>query len=777
MYDGHRSSRARGRDANLQRFPVVPFDPSVHLPLDALGSLGATASGIAFATTTGDILELSAWGPGVFRVRAGPDTRPDYGIVQGHAQACTVTQPAPGTWALVAGDAALEITAAPLRLRLTHQDAPVLESATDLRPDGAPRLPAISRLRQGEQWTAAFALASGEAVYGLGAQAGRLDRRGQLVHSRVGSARNRDAGSVGKCAPFAWSGGAAPAGRGGAWGLFVHTPGRVAHGVGLADWSQRSYALAVDDEALDLFLFAAGTPADILDRYARLTGRAPAVPLWSLGLWVAREPHATPDDAVALATRLRERRIPCDVLLLDDSDAWSGTTRFDQRWDRERFPRAAAALSALHAQGLRVCVSQSPAVAVDATWFGDLSGQGFLLSGEGGMPYTWARDAGSDAERWSEALGVPQAQGLVDFTNPGAFAWWRDAHAKLFADGVDAVMTDGATEVPDDAIAFNGDTGRRLHNVYPLLHAQCVFDAAARFCSEPDALPIVWGRAGWSGSQRAPVQAGDAAQRDWEGLAASIRAALSWGMSGAPLHALDVGGSYGAPPTPELWLRWLQAGVFASHLRLPGDDACLPWALGAEAEAIARKWLAFRYRLLPYLQRAIAAATRTGLPVMRAMPLAFPGNALLRGCETQFMCGDALLVAPIVAPGGEVEVALPPGAWYDVNSRQRFPGLRVLRYRAALDQFPVFGREGHALPLGPAVQHTGEIDPARPLDGLWVFGAPAQTLAGFVQVSIGAGADGKMVVDAVPELAVDLFGDAGTSAVVRRERGPGAATE
>ena len=74
----------------------------------------------------------------------------------------------------------------------------------------------------------------------------------------------------------------------------------------------------------------------------------------------------------------------------------------------------------------------------------------------------------------------------------------------------------------------------------------------------------------------------------------------------------------------------------------------------------------------------------------------------------------------MIQPGGEVEVALPPGAWYDLISRQRFPGQRVLRYKAGLDQFPVFGREGYALPMGFAVQHTGEIDPAKPLEQLWV---------------------------------------------------------
>src|SRR4029077_20644190 len=120
------------------------------------------------------------------------------------------------------------------------------------------------------------------------------------------------------------------------------------------------------------------------------------------------------------------------------------------------------------------------------------------------------------------------------------------------------------------------------------------------------------------------------------------------------------------------------------------------------------KWLAFRYRLIPYLERVIAQATATGLPVMRAVPLAFPGNALVRRYETQFMCGDTLLVAPIVQAGGDVEIALPPGAWYDLNTRRRFVGRQVLRYRAKLAQFPVFGSEGRALPLGRAVQHTGQ---------------------------------------------------------------------
>src|SRR4029079_10238096 len=108
---------------------------------------------------------------------------------------------------------------------------------------------------------------------------------------------------------------------------------------------------------------------------------------------------------------------------------------------------------------------------------------------------------------------------------------------------------------------------------------------------------------------------------------------------------------------------------------------------------------------------------------------------------------------------GEVEVALPPGAWYDLATRQRLAGRQVIRYRATLDRFPVFGREGYALPLGPAVQHTGEADRDNPLNALWVFGRPAHALDGFAQASIVPGADGA-TVSAAGTVEVEIFGDA-----------------
>jgi alpha-D-xyloside xylohydrolase len=742
------------------------FDSTYFARLDAPQSLGATASGAAFATSTGDMLEVSCYGPGVFRLRAGPHTRPDYGLVQGRTKACTTRRDDDGQWSFGAGDTAFEIGGSPIRFRLLYKGIPVLESTTDLRFDGTTSLPALARLRQRGQWMAAFALASGEPVYGLGEKFGPLNKRGQLIHSQVVDARGVNTGLAYKNAPFAWS----PGSGHGAWGLFANTPGMVSHGVGHPDWSHRSYGLLVDDEALDLFVFAGDTPASILDLYTQLTGRAPAVPDWSLGLWVSRACYKTPEDAAEVAARLRARKIPCDVLALDARSAWKPDTRFNFRWDPDRYPDPKAALAAIKSHHLRICVWEHPYVSVHDPLFADLAARGYLLTDASGDPYVFQPDAAPSASATDDGSTRAPESGLVDFTHLGAYEWWRDAHADLFADGVSAIRTDGGEHVPDDAVASNGDRGTRLHNVYPLLYQRCVFEATAMFQPRTDETPLVLSRAGWAGSQRYPLQWAGEPQSDWEGLAAAIRGGLSWGMSGAPFHATAVGGFYGSDePTAELYLRWLQAAVFSSHLCLHGAGEREPWAFGAEAEAVARKWLAFRYRLIPYLKGVIAEASRTGAPVMRAMALAFPANPLLRNSETQFMCGDTLLVAPVVAPGGAVEIALPPGAWYDLNSRQRLAGGRVMRYRARLDQFPVFGREGHALPLGPAVQHTGEIDPSRPLEQLWLFGAPQRPLTGFAQASIEVVGQGEFRVAARRDVKVEVFGDPSGVAVSLRD--------
>ena len=186
------------------------------------------------------MLEVACFGPGVFRLRIGANTRPDYGLVVGRAQRCDITQTEPGVWSFAAGGTRLELSAEPLAFRLLHDEQPIVTSITDEHFRGFPRLPVIGRTRGGQQWIVSFALASGEPVYGLGEKFGPLNKRGQLVSSQVDDALGVNTGLSYKSAPFCWSPGNGVAAKGSAWGVLVNTPGRVIHGVGYPEWSHRS---------------------------------------------------------------------------------------------------------------------------------------------------------------------------------------------------------------------------------------------------------------------------------------------------------------------------------------------------------------------------------------------------------------------------------------------------------------------------------------------------------------------------------------------------------
>ena len=404
------------------RLPAVPFDPSVYLPLDAQGSLGASASGIAFATSTGDILELTSCGPGVFRVRAGPDNRPDYGIVQGHAQACTVTQPAARRLGARRRErhardhrgAAAPAAAAPGRAGARIR-APISASTArrGCRPSAgcaaATSGPRRSRSRPASRSTA-WASSSGRSTSaGSSSTPGSRTRRASTPGSAVQVRAVR----------------LEPGRRPGREGRRLG-PVRAHAGPGRA---RRRLSRLVASLVRAGGRRRSARPLPLRRRHARRHPRS---------LHAAHRPRARRCRRGASGRgwrattttrrttrsrsprRLRERRIPCDVLMLDDRVAWSGATRFDQRWDRERFPRAAAALAAIQAQGLRVCVSQSPARRRRRAVVRRAVRAGLpAVAARAACRTPAPRDAGSDAERWSEALGDAAGVRLRRLHQPG----------------------------------------------------------------------------------------------------------------------------------------------------------------------------------------------------------------------------------------------------------------------------------------------------------------------------------------------------------------------
>jgi len=678
---------------SAQAFDPVSPQWSRHAPSRATAAPVVEGGVIRIDTALGAMrISLHDFGA---RIRFGARAN-DYGLL--------LAEPAPATPSVSAADGAIVIEGAGARLTIDADTLAftlekggrrVQRSASDGHFVRKLRLPPFAQTSAG--WLAHFELETGERVYGLGEKWGPLDRRGQLVRSWNSDALGVNAEISYKNAPFAWS----PSG----WGVFVHTPAPVTHGVGFAPWSQRAYGVHVEDEALDLFLLDGATGADILRQYTELTGRAPVPPRWSLGVILSKAYYRTAEEIIAVAREARERKMPCDVITFDGR-AWQDTaTRFAFEWDPARYPDPAKTVGALKALGFRVCVWEYPLVSTKSPLFGEMAEKGWLLKDAAtGEPwrYEW------ESEAWGPVLTPLPTSGLVDFTHPDAYAFWRDRHAALFDIGVDMIKADFGEQVLDGMVASNGERGRALHNVYAFLYNKCVHEAGARYGKSG---AFLFSRAAWTGCQRFPSQWGGDPQADFEGLAASLRGGLSWGMTGAPFYATDVGGFYGDTRDPLLYVRWAQAAVFSAHMRLHGIGAREPWSYGPEAEAAAMAALKLRYRLLPYIERAMANAAETGLPVQRAMALACPDETAAWAFEDQFFFGEDLLVAPCLRPDNKVQVYLPEGDWRRFPDGARFEGGKSHRLTLALDEIAVFARAGARIPLGAAAEATAEASP------------------------------------------------------------------
>ncbi|GAA4337457.1 glycoside hydrolase family 31 protein [Pigmentiphaga soli] len=673
--------------------------------LESLSLHASDPVSFRFNTDGGRALLVEAHAPGVFRLCIGgplaEGRAPSPGAARAAALQDLLARAEPvgeasleqfeadgqAAFRLVQGDHALELRSAPLRLTLHRKGQPVLASAGG---DGQ----AFGVADGG--WRVAFDLADGESLHGLGETTQSLDRRGAVIATDDPDAR---------ALPLCWS----PGG----WGVYANTLAPTVHALGAAA-APSGYVLAIGDADLDLFLFV-GDPAEILNQYSQITGRAGQPPLWSMGTWLQQPDGGSADELAGTAAKMRELAIPFDAVSLASPVAWDIRTKLALEWDAARFPDPRHMLARFKELDAKVCAPGFPAVLTASPMFADLEDKGWLLTDDSG---------GAQAFPGIPATGGA-AFGLLDLTHRDVWAFWRDKIRQLLDEGVDAVACDAQIHIPDGVSSRSGDDGARLRTLYPILVKRCLFEAAA--WNKTPAEGLVWSHDVFATGQRLPLQASTAVPNGWEGLAASIRAALSVGNSGLPSHAHDIG-SPDQPRdglTPELYLRWLAAAVFSSHFRFHAVPGLLPWDFGDEVLGHVRTWMQFRYRLIPYVLGAIEDAARTGLPVQRSMALAFPDDPEAHRHELQYLLGPALLVAPALEPGDKIRVYLPKGeAWWDLNTGWRYEGGTAWTFECGLDRLPVFGREGHMLCLGPAAQHTGEFNSARILDEVWLFGMP-----------------------------------------------------
>jgi alpha-glucosidase len=546
-----------------------------------------------------------------------------------------------------------------------------------------------------------------EHYFGLGEKPGPLDKRGRSYVMWNTDAYGWDASTdpLYQSIPFYIG-----LRQGRAYGVFFDNTTRSSFDMGAESPDRASFG--AEGGEMNTYFFYGPDPKAVVSRYTELVGRTPLPARWMIGYHQSRYSYYPENTVRFIAANFRQRRIPCDVLFLD-IDYMDGYRVFT--WDKSRFPDPPRLLSDLRREGFRVVPIIDPGIKVDPNYWAyqeGLKGDEFVKMPDG-KPFVGAV--------WPGECNFP------DFTQPRVRDWWGSLYKGLLADGVagiwndmdePAVFTYPSKTIPPDAIFWDqglASPHTKIHNVYGMLMSEGTRDGLLKL--RPNERPLVITRATYAGGQRyAAVWTGDNSST-WDHLRMSVQELMNMGLSGLALAGADIGG-FADSPSPELYTRWLEAGVFYPYCRTHtevGSRDQEPWSYGNRITDINRKSIELRYRLLPYLYNAFHEASETGLPVMRALLLDYPDDATAVRQNQEFLFGDDLLVAPVLKDGESTwSVYLPRGDWYDFWTDRRYTGPKYVTVDAPLDRVPIFVRGGAIVPMQQLVQYTDQA-PINPL--------------------------------------------------------------
>lgn len=622
--------------------------------------IAAASIGDALTGEPGELdLVLAALSPNILRiaiaaVNAWPPEK-ELGVVAQTAAAPLLRKADPAAADLPWGKYRIRVEENPLRVTVSLANGKVCQQI------------------QFDTDTAAVRFALGDApIFGLGEGLPSYDLRGGKdgMGNGQGTPHLRLDGSR---VPIPWLMSAA------GWGIFVGQPSGSFDLSGPTGVFKPSEAFSTRN----VYLVLGETPAEVLRSYAELTGFPHLPPLWALGYQQSHRTLAGRDEVMEEARTFREKKLPCDTLIYLGTgfcpSGWN-TGHGSFTFNENVFPDPKAMIGQLHDEHFKVVLHVVPP--------GDFHG---TIHDAGAA----ARAPGDAVSYWQEHLPVEET---------GVDGWW-----------------------PDE--------GDRLSVTARLQRNEFYWDGPLSV--QPDRRPFALHRNGYAGMQRyAWLWSGDI-DSSWATLAAQVRNGINVGLCGIPYWGTDTGGFVPTRElTPELYVRWFQFSAFcplfrshgrAWHLRLPwGWDLGTPGPLeGAESlgpdwppeeelhdvqvEEICREYLNLRYRLLPYLYSSVAQTHATGLPLMRALWLANPGDqqALLR--DDEYLFGDSFLVGPVLRPAANQRaVYLPAGPWWDYWTDEPVDGGKEISRPVDLKTMPLYVKAGAVVPFGPVRQYAAE---------------------------------------------------------------------
>ena len=587
-----------------------------------------------------------------------------------------------------------------------------------------------------------FQLDKDEAIYGLGTiQNGKMNRRGEK--KRMEQSNLEDFQSVLQSIK--------------GWGLYWENYSPTL----FEDNAQGMTFTSEAGKGVDYYFMYGGSADGVIAQMRQLSGDVPMFPLWTYGFWQSKERYKTAAETESIVDKYRELQVPLDGII-QDWQYWGSNYLWNAMdFLAEDFAKGPQMIKNVHQKHAHFMISIWASFGPKTKQFLELEEKGLLLPIE-----TWPQSGISHI--WPPRMDFPSGVKVYDAFSPAARdIYWKHLR-QLFDYGTDAWWMDSTDpdffnpRESDYNYKVYGGTWRSQRNAFPLETVRGIYQSQRRDYPDSEKRVFIMTRSSFAGQQHygSNMWSGDV-NSSWDMLRKQVPAGLSFSLTGNPNFNTDIGGFFcgsyntrgagSAPKNPqfqELYVRWMQYGLFCPVFRSHGADAPREiWQFGKKGEPVydaIEKMIRLRYRLLPYIYSTAWQVTSANDSYMRPLFSDFAADKKVWNMTDEFMFGRSILAAPIVNPqyteekiirtdamtgwdrkdvkseegkGGSldwtaektVEKYLPKGAvWYDFWTNKKFNGGQTFSLATALDRVPMFVRAGSILPLGPEMQYVGE---------------------------------------------------------------------
>ena len=437
---------------------------------------------------------------------------------------------------------------------------------------------------------------------------------------------------------------------------------------------------------------------DLVSNYTDLTGKQPLLPRWSFGNFASRFGYHSQEEVENTIKKYEQNNIPVDAIILDLY--WFGKTikgtMGNLEWDKDNFPNPDKMISDLNAKGVKTILITEPFILTTSSKWKEAADQKVLVTDKTGKPATWDFYFGNT--------------GVVDIFKPEGKDWFWNVYKRLINQGVGGLWGDlGEPEVFPSKVNTIAGKADEVHNIYGHNWAKLIADGYKK--DFPNQRPFILMRAGYSGSQRFGMVpwSGDVS-RSWGGLQSLMEIALQMGMQGMGFMHSDLGGFAGDYFDNELYLRWLQYGVFQPIFRPHAQEEVASEIARKDivTMASAKKQVELRYQLMPYNYTLAFDNSQKGTPLMRPLLFEEPNDPKIQTISDTYFWGSDFLVKPITKAGvTSTSVYFPKSSnWFDYYTQEKHTAGATDIVAVIEDHIPVFVRAGAFIPSIATLQNT-----------------------------------------------------------------------